>query len=258
MKNMRAVIEAEHASLGTFLSLGSTMTAEACAVGGFDWLLVDLEHGAGDEKDMAGQVRAAAVHGAPTVVRVESADRIRCGRVLDLGAAGIMFPRLNTADEVRAAVSHLRYPPVGDRGVATYHSAAGFGLRPETLLTANDATVCIVQIETSESLRNVDEIAAVPGVDVLFVGPRDLSSALGVPAQFTSAEYLSALEAVVTAAKAANIRAGILAANVDNANQCLANGFSFVAIASDSTFVAKGAQDSVDQVRKVNGLQAHR
>ena len=254
---MRAVIEAEQASLGTFLSLGSPMTAEACAVGGFDWVLIDLEHGAGDETAMAAQVRAAAMHGVPSLVRVESAERIRSGRVLDLGGSGVMFPRLDTAEEVRAAVRHLRYPPHGDRGVATYHSAAGFGLHPETLLTANGETVCIVQIETAEAMGNLEEIAAVPGVDVLFVGPRDLSAALGVPGEFTAPAYLGALEAVTTAAKAANIRSGILAPDVDRANRALASGFSFIAISSDSTFIATGARNSVDQVRQTNGLRAH-
>jgi 2-dehydro-3-deoxyglucarate aldolase/4-hydroxy-2-oxoheptanedioate aldolase len=97
--------------LGTFLSLGSPLAAEACALGGFDWLLADLEHGGGDENAVLGQVLAAQAHDVPVIVRVETAARIRVGRALDLGVAGIMLPRLETADAVADAMGHLRYPP---------------------------------------------------------------------------------------------------------------------------------------------------
>src|SRR5271168_897502 len=106
-------------NLGTFLNLGSPLVAEVCALSGFDWLLVDLEHGAGGEEALVGQLFAGAAHDVPVLVRVESAERIRVGHALDLGVAGVMFPRLDTTDEVATAVSHMWYPPRGDRGVAT-------------------------------------------------------------------------------------------------------------------------------------------
>src|SRR6185312_13618635 len=106
--------------IGTFVGAASPVAAEVCAAAGVDWLLIDLEHGSGGEEQVRAVVPAAAAYGVPTVVRVESAARIRIGRVLDLGAAGVMLPRLDTADQVREALAHLYYPPRGDRGVATY------------------------------------------------------------------------------------------------------------------------------------------
>ena len=103
---------------GTFLGLGSALAAEACALAGFDWLLTDLEHGGGDESELLHQQLAADAHGVPMLVRVESTHRIRAGHALDLGAAGIMFPGINSAEQATQAIRHLRYPSDGDRGVA--------------------------------------------------------------------------------------------------------------------------------------------
>src|SRR5947207_1429713 len=150
---LRARLAAGEATVGTFVGTASTVTAEVCAAAGVDWLLLDLEHGAGGEEQVQAVVPMAGAYGVPTVVRVESAARIRIGRVLDLGAAGVMLPRLDTADQVREAVRHLRYPPLGDRGVATYNRACRFGLDVGALDRAADAVLGIVQIE---SARTVD------------------------------------------------------------------------------------------------------
>ena len=120
---------------GTFLGLGSALAAEACALAGFDWLLTDLEHGGGDESELLHQQLAADAHAVPMLVRVESTHRIRAGHALDLGAAGIMFPGIESAAQATRAIRHVYYPPDGDSGVATYNRAYGFGLHPERLET---------------------------------------------------------------------------------------------------------------------------
>ena len=190
-------VRAAEPGIGTFLGMGSAVAAEVCALSGFDWLLVDLEHGAGGEDALLGQILAATIHRVPIVVRAESADRIRAGRVLDMGAAGVMFPRLDTPAQVAEAIAHLHYPPQGDRGVAGYNRARLFGGDGLTAEQVNDTIVGIVQIETLSALANVEEIAAIPGVDVLFVGPADLSTALGVPGQLDSAAFRAAVARVV-------------------------------------------------------------
>ena len=144
MSDIRSRLAGGETLFGTFLGLGSALATEACAVAGFDWLLADLEHGAGDERALLHQQVAAEAHGIPMFARVESAERIRTGRLLDTGVAGVMFPRLETVDEVQTAVRHLRYPPDGDRGVATYNRVYGFGLHPEGLTSANAGVVGIV------------------------------------------------------------------------------------------------------------------
>src|SRR3954452_22488140 len=196
MPDIRERLAAGDTLFGTFLGLGSALATEACAVAGFDWLLADLEHGGGDERAGLHQQVAAEARGVAMFARVESAERIRTGRLLDTGVAGVMFPRLETVEDVRMAVRHLRYPPEGDRGVATYNRVYDFGLAPEGLETANDGVVGIVQIERRGALRDAPEIAAVPGVDVLFVGPRDLSTDLGCPGRFDDPDFTAALDQV--------------------------------------------------------------
>lgn len=224
------------------LNLGSPLAAEVCALSGFDWLLVDLEHGAGGEEALTGQMLAGAAHGVPVIVRVESAERIRVGHVLDLGAAGVMFPRLETPDEVITALRHLWYPPAGDRGVASYNRARHFGGDGRNPEEVNDSFLSVVQIETLSALKYVNEIAAIPGVDVLFVGPSDLSTAMGVPGQLDHPEVVAALDAVIAAARTNKISAAILAAEVSRVEPFSARGFDFIAVGSDSSLLRGAAR----------------
>jgi 2-keto-3-deoxy-L-rhamnonate aldolase RhmA len=234
---------------GTFLGLGSALAVEACALAGFDWLLVDLEHGGSDEGALLHQQIAADARAVPMFARVESSDRIRAGRVLDLGVAGVMFPRIESAEQAEKAIGHTRYPPVGDRGVATYTCACGFGLHPEVLDTANDNVVGIVQIESRQAVAVVEEISAVPGVDVLFVGPRDLSHDLGVPGQTDASVFQDALKRVVSAADAAGIAAGILAPDADTARRYVDQGVRLVGVGSDGTLLAQASRRLVASLR---------
>lgn len=128
------------------------------------------------------------------LVRVESTHRIRAGHALDLGAAGIMFPGIESADQATQAIRHLRYPSDGDRGVATYNRAYGFGLPPERLETANERVLGIVQIESKQAVDRVEEITKVPGIHVLFIGPRHLSHDLGVPGDTSAPAFQDALQ----------------------------------------------------------------
>jgi 2-dehydro-3-deoxyglucarate aldolase/4-hydroxy-2-oxoheptanedioate aldolase len=235
-------VRAGEPMLGTFLNLGSPAAAEACAMGGFEWLLIDLEHGAGGYAELLGQLQAAAVHRVPAFVRVETTDRIRAGRVLDVGAAGVMFPRIDSAGDAAEAVAHLRYQPNGDRGVATYNRSCGFGLWPEKLDTADDEVIAIMQIESREALDDIEAIAAVPGVDALFVGPRDLSHALGIPGQVESPVFLEALARVLAVTQEAGIGAGILSGSRKQADGYVAQGFRLIGIGSDSSLLAAAAR----------------
>ena len=232
---------------GTFLNLGSPLVAEVLALSGFDWLLVDLEHGSRSEEALIGQLLAGAAHEVPVFVRVESAERIRVGHVLDLGACGVMFPRLDSPEEVRAAVSHLWYPPEGDRGVATYNRARSFGGDTRDSAGVNADVIGVVQIESAAAVEHVASIAAIPGVDALFVGPSDLSASLGVPGQLDAPIFVDALDAVVTAARSANIAAGILTGDPDAVAALNERGFSFVAVASDSALLRRGALDATSR-----------
>ncbi|WP_019068217.1 HpcH/HpaI aldolase family protein [Streptomyces hokutonensis] len=245
---LRARLAAGEATLGTFVGTASPVSAEVCAAAGADWLLLDLEHGAGGEEQVRTTVPAAAAYGVPTVVRVESAERIRIGRVLDLGAAGIMLPRLDTAAEVTAALRHLRYPPAGDRGVATYNRACRFGLDAGALDREGEL-LGVVQIESASSLAEVEAIAALDGVDVLFVGPRDLSHDLGVPGDFAAPVYREALERVRKAAAAHGKACGLLVHDGAAAAAKRAEGWTFIGIGSDATLLAAALSAALGEAR---------
>lgn len=237
------------ATVGTFLGTASAVTAEVCAAAGFDWVLLDLEHGAGGEEQVREVVPAAGSYGVPTVVRVETDARIRMGRVLDNGAAGVMLPRMDSADQVREALTHLRYPPLGDRGVATYNRACRFGLDPGALDRADAEVLVVVQVESAAAVAAADEIAALDGVDVLFVGPRDLSHDLGVPGDTAAPAFVEALETVLAAARRHGKACGLLVNDGAAAAQRLAQGWAFVAIGSDSTLLAAASRAALEQAR---------
>ena len=246
---LRTRLAAGQATVGTFVGAASPVTAEACAAAGVDWLVLDLEHGSGGEEQVHQVVPAAGAYGVPTVVRVESAARIRIGRVLDLGAAGVMLPRLDTAAEVAEAVRHLRYPPAGDRGVATYNRACRFALDPGALGRAGHEVLGVVQIESASALEQVEQIAALDGVDVLFVGPQDLSFNLGVPFALDSPTYLAAVERVRAAAGRHGKACGLLVGDGAAAAERLAEGWSFVAIGSDATLLAATVTSELARAR---------
>jgi 4-hydroxy-2-oxoheptanedioate aldolase len=235
---------------GLFLDLTSPASAELCGRAGYDWLLVDLEHGAGTEADLTAVLMAIETTGVATLVRPQSGERLRIGRALDLGSGGIMVPRLESAAEAQQAVTYLRYPPAGVRGVALRARGAGLGsVAHADVSKINDRIVGIVQIESVGALREADAIAATDGVDVLFVGPADLTHSLGVPGQFGSKVYLAALESVVAACRAHGKSPGILLYDLAVVPRHLELGFRFVGIGADGALVASGAKAALAAVR---------
>jgi 2-keto-3-deoxy-L-rhamnonate aldolase RhmA len=238
---MKSRLAAGDTLVGAFANLGSALAVEAMGVTGLDWALVDLEHGGGHEAALLGQLQAAELTGMHALVRVESAERARAGRALDLGAEGVMFPRIDTPDEARAAIRLLHYGPEGDRGVATYNRACAFGTRPQAIDEAGARVLGIVQIESPAAVANADEIARLDGVDVLFVGPGDLSHAMGIRGQFQDPAFRAALERVVAAADDAGKAAGILVGGAAAVRSAADDGFRMIGAGSDSSLLAQAA-----------------
>lgn len=241
---------------GLFLDLDSTASAELAGRAGYDWLLVDLEHGTATEATLLAHLYAIERTGAAALVRPQSGERMRIGRALDLGAVGIMVPRLDSAAEAREAVTFLRYPPDGIRGVATRTRGAGLGARSHAEIRGvNDSILGIVQIESRGGLRDAAEIAAIDGVDVLFVGPADLSHSLGIPGRFDDPVYQAALDAVVAASRASGKAAGILLYDTSAVHTYIERGFTFVGIGADGAFVADSADRALAAVRAVSSVR---
>ena len=209
-----------------------------CAAAGFDWVLLDLEHGAGGEEQIRDVVPAAGSYGVPTSFASRPPSGSGSGGRWTAEPPASCCPGSTRAAEVSAALAHLRYPPAGDRGVATYNRACRFGLDSGALDRANDETLCVVQIESAAAVDAADDIAAIDGVDVLFIGPRDLSHDLGVPGDITAPAYVEALDAVLAAARRHGKAAGLLVGDGAAAATRLAQGWAFLAIGSDSTLLA--------------------
>jgi 4-hydroxy-2-oxoheptanedioate aldolase len=226
---------------GTFLNLGSPVTVEIAGLAGFDWLLIDHEHGPGGEDTMLHQLQAASSTPAFPVVRIALNEVPRFKRALDMGAMGVMVPYVSTAAETRLAVSAMRYPPHGIRGVAKFNRGAGFGGDfEEYYLHAHERLLTVIQIETPEAIKNIDEIAAVDGADVLFVGPSDLSYNMGIRDQLESPQFTETLKKVAEAAKKHGKAAGILVHNNALVPKVRDMGYSFMALGSDGGAVRAG------------------
>ncbi len=247
---LRARIRAGETLFGAWAGLGSPASAELLGHAGLDWILVDLEHGAATEADLVAHLTAIEVTGTVALVRPASAERLRIGRALDLGAAGLVVPRLDTPDQVREAIGYLRYPPAGGRGVALLARGGRLGAVNHAGVAAlNDDIVGIVQIESPSALEAADEIASIDGVDVLFVGPADLSHSLGIPGQFANQRYQDALRSVVDACRAYGKAAGILLYDPASFGPHLALGYTFVGLGADNSFVLDGARAALAAAR---------
>ncbi|KAA5539739.1 2-dehydro-3-deoxyglucarate aldolase [Roseiconus nitratireducens] len=238
---------------GTFLNLGSAMTAEIAADCDFDWLLIDLEHGSGSWSDLRNLLQACRGSRSAPIVRIRSVDPDAVKFVMDSGAAGVMFPYVSSAEQASQAVASMKYPPAGRRGVAGVIRATDYGRTwKEYFQESNECSLVVVQIETPEAVAEAESIAAVDGVDVLFVGPLDLSVNLGYPGQFDHPEMVAALQRVVAACQKHGKAAGILTkAGLVQQHKDL--GFRLMAYGSDSGAVIAGMQQFLNSLRGGTG-----
>ena len=235
---------------GTFLNLGSPASVEVAASIGFDWLLIDLEHGNASLADLRSMLLACRGASAAPIVRLRSVEADDVKFVMDSGAAGIMFPFVNSAQEARRAVEYMKYPPLGKRGVAGIIRATNYGVEWQNYFEeANANSLVVVQIETREAVECAAEIAAVDGVDVLFVGPLDLSVNFGCPNDFTTESFIAALKHVIDVCEAAGKPAGILS-RPQLVQQHKELGFRFLALGSDTGSVVTGLRQSLDAMHK--------
>ena len=237
--SFRQRVRAQEVLLGTFLQLGSPVATEIAAQAGFDWLLVDLEHGAGSEATLLAHLQAMSASPVGAFVRVERGERLRIGRALDAGATGVVVPRIVSAEQAAEVARFLWYPPQGVRGVALGTRSAGFGRVPVgDVSTLNQNVVGVLQIETRESVDVVEAIAAIDGVDVLFIGPSDLSVALGVPGQLDHPRFRDALERIRAAARTHGKALGTLLRTAQEVEAAVRDGITFIGISSEASILA--------------------
>lgn len=236
--------------LGTWLMSASSAVCEAVGYCGFDFLVLDAEHAPIDAPEVADLLRALAASPSPVVVRLPSDDPVFVKRVLDNGAQTLMFPMIETAEQARQAVAATRYPPAGRRGVAAMHRAGRYGSVVGYAGKADAEIAVILQLETPAALARLPEIAAVAGVDALFVGPADLAAALGHLGDIAHPEVQAALAAAARAAREQGKPVGVVGPDPTMVRRLIGYGFTFVAIASDLGFLTRAARQALAEVRE--------
>lgn len=236
-----AIAEGRH-QLGLWSSLPGAYTAEALAGCGYDWLLLDTEHSPGDPLTVLAQLQAVAAWSVNPIVRPASNDAVLIKRYLDFGVQTLLIPYVQSADEARAAVAAMRYPPAGIRGVSGMTRATGFGRIADYGRKA-DAELCLlVQVETRDALERIEEIAMVDGVHGVFIGPADLAASFGLVGQPGHPEVKAAIEDAIATLKRLGKPAGILTPDKAFAQRCIALGTSFTAVGVDAAILARAAE----------------
>jgi 4-hydroxy-2-oxoheptanedioate aldolase len=235
--------------IGLWSTLGSAMVAELVGHAGFDWLLIDTEHSPNELPAIVAQLQAMQTGTASAVVRPAWNDPVLIKRILDIGVQSLLIPFVETAEAAAAAVAATRYPPDGIRGVSTGSRAAGYG-RIKDYPRAAAAEICVlVQIETLKGVENIDAIAAVPGVDGVFVGPADLSASLGYLGDPLNPVVQETIGRVLAACRKAGKPTGYLTGNEAEAQKWLDAGFRFVAVGIDNGVLVKAVDELRDRFR---------
>jgi 2-dehydro-3-deoxyglucarate aldolase len=242
-------LQAGETLFGCWLSLGSPITTEVLGLAGFDWLLLDAEHAPNDVLSLIPQLMALKDSPSAPVVRPPSNDAVVIKRLLDAGFHNFLVPFVESAEQARAAVAATRYPPQGVRGVSVSQRSNRYGAEPDYFNTVNDQIAVALQIESQAGVAAAQEIAAVEGVDCLFVGPSDLAAAYGKLGQPNHPEVQAAIAQVQASARAAGKSIGILAAAEADARRYLAQGMSFVAVGSDLGVLRTQSQALAEKFR---------
>lgn len=246
-----------HKALGCWLATGNPMAAEIIALAGYDFIMIDHEHGPADVMGAVGVLQAISASDSTSLLRVPWNDPVYIKRALDIGTEGIMVPMIETAAEARAAVAACRYPPEGNRGVATsIVRATDYGLSEDDYVqSVNDNLVILCQIESLKAIDNIEEIAATEGVDVLFVGPADIAADIGLRGQLGHPEVKETLARAEAAIKGAGKLMGTVPRAGLDAPALFEMGYDMVSGGSDVTHIRNESARQVAAHREKYGSQ---
>jgi len=242
--------------IGTWLMSASTAAAEALGCLGFDFLVVDMEHVPIDVPHAFSLLQAIAGTPAQPVVRLAANDPVLVKRAMDIGAQTLMFPFVQTPEEARLAVSATRYPPLGTRGFAAMHRASRYATVADYAQRANDEACVIVQLETPEAIGRLEAIAAVPGVDAIFLGPGDLAATSGHIGQIGHPDVQARLRHCAETCRRLRKPVGTVGPTPEMVERFLGYGYSFVAVASDLGMLLRQASEFLGRVREIAATPA--
>jgi len=247
---IKAALRRGEKQIGCWLTLNSPSATELIAGAGFDWVLIDMEHTAISESEVVDHLRAAAAGGrSEPIVRMPWNDPVMTKRLLDSGARSIIVPYVQTVEEAGRAVASTRYPPAGTRGFAGTHRGNSYGRNKEYWRALDDEIFLALQVESPQAVALAGEIAAIDGVDCVFVGPNDLAVNMGRIGEAHTPAVQAVIGSVIAPVKAAGKAPGVLDFNADNAKRWLEAGFDFVAVGSDTSLLVSGVNSLVAAFR---------
>jgi len=247
---------AQRVPIGTWVMSASPIVAEAIGTAGYDWGVIDMEHTPIDLMTLVHLLQAVGNTPMAPLVRVPWNDTVMVKRVMDAGAQSLLFPFIQNADEARAAVAATRYPPEGVRGMAGMSRASRFGTVPGFFAQANRDVCAVLQMETPAAIGQLEAMAAVPGVGALFVGPGDLSGAMGHVGQLTHPEVMALMADAAKRANALGMPIGTVGGTPEVVAQYRAMGYDFVAVASDLGLLMRAAQAAAQALRAIDAPAA--
>lgn len=244
MNKLKQALADHRPQIGLWQALANAYTAEICAGAGYDWLLFDGEHAPNTIQTLLAQLQAVKAYPVEAVARPPVGDPVLIKQYLDIGFRSLLIPMVESAAQAKMLVAATRFPPHGMRGVASATSrASGFGANARYLENTHADVCLVVQIESAAGLAEIEEIAAVEGVDGLFIGPGDLAGGLGHLGNSTHPDVVSAISQALTRIRAAGKAAGIFAASPEAASRYIQAGASFVSIGTDTGLLFNGASD---------------
>ncbi|MGH1369329.1 MAG: HpcH/HpaI aldolase family protein [Maritimibacter sp.] len=252
LKNpLKAALARGEMQLGLWLNSGDAVAAEIAAATGFDWCLIDGEHGPYDPAAMLGQMRAIAPSHTPVVVRVPVGEDWVIKQVMDMGANSLLIPMIDSGEQAVRMVRATRYAPMGVRGLgASVARVSGFGKNGDYPQTANEEVCLILQAETRQALENIEDIANTDGVDCVFIGPADLSADMGYPGNPAHPDVKAAIEKGIAKIRAAGKAAGIIHYDASNFGYYRDLGVTFLGIGADVTLMRTAFAHVLDTARK--------
>ncbi len=248
--NFKAALKGNAPQIGLWLAMAHSYAAEICAGAGFDWLVVDGEHAPNDIRSILTQLQALAPYPVHPIVRPPVGDVHLIKQLLDIGAQTLLIPMVESAAQARSLASAMQYPPLGVRGVGSAIARSSRWQAMATYLDEADAEICLLtQIETRAGLQNLEAIAAVDGVDGLFIGPSDLSASLGHRGNPMHPEVQSAIADAIGRIRKAGKAAGILSTTEEVSRKYISLGCNFIAVGADTMLLADGARDLAAKFR---------
>lgn len=251
VKAFRAGLESPAGVFGPFMITADPAFVESAGYAGYDFVLLDMEHGPGTFENLQNLIRAANVAGVCPIVRVPRGTDIWIDQALDVGAGGVMIPQIDTAEQAKVAVSAAKFAPKGNRGTCRFVRSACYGGMPgaDYFQQAQD-TVVIVQAEGRKAVENLDEILDVEGIDIVFVGPYDLSSSLGLIGQINHPKVMECIQEICDRAAAKGVKVGCFADNVHSAKRLREMGVKFLGYSCDTAIFQNAAAADVAEFQK--------